>query len=251
VEPGIFYQGIWSFPDFSAYLNQWIVPNMLKDLETVFEGALERWKNEGEPENGRGDFILATSLFALFDHLGAFLAETKEHSLHTKENIARVAGLLQSIKDVNLIVAHLGRHALVHGAWPQTMVLMDKETWAFGLNIFAHPDESTHMALYKREYPFPEKSGSARQFKILKLRLNIRFLRRELEECVKNCQEFANVPLEVFERVQKIAVVSCLDPWKNHSTERGGKRAQNISFRDAIEAQIRGQQKKAVAQGIW
>lgn len=251
MEPGIFHQGIWSFQNFSDYRNNWIVPYMLKDLETVFEGVREKWERDGKPKKGRGDFVLATALFALFDHLGTFLAETKDSSLHTKENIARVASILPSLKDVNLIVAHLGRHALIHGAWPQTMVLMDTNTWAFGLNIFAHPDERTHMALYKREYPFAANSGSIRQFKALKLRLNIRLIQRELDECVKQHQKFANVPLEVFERVKSIAVLSCFDPWKNHSKEREGKRADSISFREGIEGQIRQQQEKAIAQGIW
>lgn len=235
----------------SSYVDHWVVPHMLKDLETVFEGTVEKWKAEGERQNGRGDFLLATCLFALFDHLGALLAESKEHSLGTKENIARIAALLKSIADINLIVAHLGRNALVHGAWPQTMVLMDNETWAFGLNVFAHPDESTHMTLYKREYPLPESNNNISQFKVLKLRLNLHYLRRELESCVKNAEAFKSVPLEVFERVKELAILSWREPWKNHSGKRGGKRAQSDSFQNAIEAQIRKQQMKAVARGIW
>jgi len=251
MELGIFPQGLWSFSKFSDYLSDWIIPNMLKDLETVFEGGCERWVSQGMPKNGRGDFVLATALFALFDHLGAFLAESIDSSLHTRENISRTAKRLQSLKGIDLIVAHFGRNALVHGAWPQTTVLMDRETWAFGLNIFAHPDESTHRALYKREYPFPTDSGSSQEVKILKLRLNVRYLRRELEECIKNSTAFSDVDDALFERIQKIAVDSGRDPWANFFEQRNGRGSFNEPFRVAIEKQIKEQLEEAIKQGIW
>jgi hypothetical protein len=209
VEPGTFYQGLWSFADFPAYLNSWLIPNVLKDLETVFEGACKKWKEDGEPENGRGDFVLAISLFALFDHLGAFLAPDENASLQTRENIVRMAHLLPTTRDVDLIVAHFGRNALVHGAWPQTAVLMDGGSWAFGLNISADPDESNHGRRYKRRYSLPCKVRPAPQLDILRLRLNIRVLRRELQECFLLNGALGNVKQEVFERLQDLAIHSC------------------------------------------
>jgi hypothetical protein len=32
-------QGLWDFPNIHAYVDRWIVPFMLSDFRTIFEGA--------------------------------------------------------------------------------------------------------------------------------------------------------------------------------------------------------------------
>lgn len=173
-----YFQGIWEFSDFPTYVHEWVIPYMLKDLETVFEGARRQWVDSGRPEAGRGDFILSTALFALFDHLGSFMGDADD-SLQSRENIARCARKLRSTEHVDLIVGLFGRNALVHRGWPQTMAVMDGGAWAFGLNVTANPDESDHLVSYWRHYRLPNKNGLGGAIPVLKLRVNVQVLWRE------------------------------------------------------------------------
>jgi hypothetical protein len=185
--PSEYPQGLWTFASFERYLDDWIRPVLIADLNTVFEGARERWEEQGQPANGRGDFVLAAALFSAFDHLGQFLAASVDDSLGATANIRRVAGVLPSTATANDIVAQFGRHALVHTGWPQTSVVMDDGRWAFGLNISADPrdqnehGERTHDLLYMRRYALP---GTNVETPTLKYRLNVRVLLAELTAAV-------------------------------------------------------------------
>src|SRR5437762_799858 len=89
------YEGLRDFPDFADYLENRVKPNLLEDLDTVFEGAKLSWaqKVAREPnrQNGRGDFVMATALLAVFDHIGSFITQRWEDPVTPPENIARVA----------------------------------------------------------------------------------------------------------------------------------------------------------------
>jgi len=244
LEPAKYPQGLWDFVGFASYLHEWIRPNLLKDLETVFEGACNEWKQDNMPNNGRGDFVLAIALFAVFDHLGAFLAEDEDASLMTRDNISRVAVQLPSTRDVDLIVSHFGRNALVHGAWPQTVMLMEGEKWAFGLNVSADPrpfnedGEPTHNYLYWRKYPMPWFDCKTRLMDILKLRLNVRNLRHELGEFVTSINPDMVQPA-VFQRIRKIAVGSVyIDSATSFLTDRQPRTKRKSTFGSDIKMQI-------------
>lgn len=256
-------QGLWTFPDFETYKEEWIVRNMLPDLKTVFEGARARWVNNVGTLDGRGYFVLATSLFALFDHLGMFLAKNKDDSLQTRYNISRMAQRLESTKDIDMILGHLGRNALVHGAWPQTTLLMDSGSWGFGLNISADPDESSHRLLTGKRYRFPTIPASSRLLPILKIRLNVHTLRRELEEYVTEGSAFAEITPDIYSRVQELAVEDCRsENWNKHGKLRAPrglelqtfeekKKKDKEWFRHEVEDQIRSLVRKAQHAGIW
>jgi len=241
-----YYQGIWDFPDFRSYLCEWVIPYMVKDLETVFEGAKNRWKELGCSEAGRGDFILSTALFTLFDHLGSFMGNVND-SLSPRENISRCARRLESTKGVDLIVGHFGRNALVHRAWPQTVAAMDNRSWAFGLNVTANPDESDHRKLYWRKYQLPDEAGDPTTIPVLKLRLNVGVLRRELEGLLMDQKFPSSVRPEVFRRVQNNAIRCCNEPFAPPEGLLNG-RGLGRSWQTAVERQIRAlyQQAKTI-----
>ncbi len=198
-----FHQGVRSFPSFEQYLEGWIKRNLLADLETVFVGAKERWISTGRSENGRGDFLLATLLFSVFDHLGTFIARPGD-KLVNHENIARVAKHLDSTKDVYAIVSNLGRNALVHGAWPQTAVPRDGCTWGFGININGDIDERQHNLLYVKLYPIGWPGGQLREVPVLKLRLNVHVMRKELIEWLHHD---LRVSRKAFDRARNLAML--------------------------------------------
>ena len=240
-----YYQGIWDFPDFQSYLSEWIIPYMLRDLETVFQGARDRWEQLDRPDAGRGDFVLSTALFAIFDHLGSFMGHFSD-SLSTRENISRCARKLESTRDVDLILGQFGRNALVHRAWPQTIAVMDNWSWAFGLNVTGNPDESDHLRLYWRQYELPSENGSVREIRVLKLRMNVGILRRELEQLITEEGFAISIQPDVFRRVREIAIRSANDPF-GHPDQLLGGAGLGRNWRDAVERQIRAQYNRAPA----
>lgn len=241
----IYYQGIWDFPDFQSYLLGWVIPHLLRDLDTVFLGARDRWIQVGRPDAGRGDFVLSTALFALFDHLGSFMGNVGA-SLSPRENISRCARNLPSTEDIDLIVGHFGRNALVHRAWPQTVAVMDNWSWAFGLNITADPQESDHRLLYWRDYNVPSLDGSARTTQVLKLRMNVGVLRRELVEKITEHSFSSSIHSEVFQRVREIAIECSNHPFRHPDHLIHGK-GLGRNWQAAVEKQIRALHHRATA----
>ncbi len=257
MEKSKFFQGLWSFDSFEHYLDKWIKPNILGDLETIFTGTAENWVNKEEPENDRGDFMLTTLLFSVFDHLGGFLAKSTDSSLTTLENISRIARRIPSIKGVDLIIAFFGRHALVHSAWPDTMIFVEEKR-AFGLNIYAYPDigkdencKGQHMLLYRKKYSYGTLNSSD-EYEGTKLRINIHHLRTEFKEQIVNGNMFADVNSEVFIKIKKIAFDS-YDKSLNkeslrkslrdkHSSKKGSKEIENIE--EALIKQILDQMER-------
>jgi hypothetical protein len=199
-------QGIWDFESFEGYLLKWIRPHTLADLDTVFEGAAVLWNSAGQPKHGRGDFILATAFFAVLDHLGQFFAADDE-VLQTVSNIFRMVDRLPSTKPVAEIVARFARNALIHGAWPQTVCWPLKQPHAFGLSLSADPSlidldgESTHDNVYYRYYDLPLLNGTTAPDNVLKLRLNVQVLRRELREVFATDRVIETVSATAFRRV--------------------------------------------------
>ncbi len=232
-----YFQGIWEFPDFQCYLREWIIPYTLQDLKTIFEGSRHYWQAVGCPQAGRGDFLLSTTLFALLDHLGSFMGEV-EDSLSPRENIARCARMLDDTKDVDLIIGHFGRNALVHRAWPQTIALMDRRSWAFGLNVTANPNESDHLSLYWKNYQLPGGGQSQPEIPVLKLRMNVAVLRRKLEALLSDELFATKVKPEVFRRICEVAIHGCNEPFLPPEGLLGG-RGLGKGWKSAVEEQIR------------
>lgn len=158
-------------------------------------------------------------------------------SLSPRENISRCARKLTSTMDVDLIVGHFGRNALVHRAWPQTVAVMDNWSWAFGLNVSANPDESDHRLLYWREYNLPNLDGSVRTMQVLKLRMNIGILRRELEHIITEDSFPSSIHSKVFQRVREIAIQYSNDPFGR--PDLSGRGLGRSCWQAAVEKQIR------------
>lgn len=232
--PEDYRQGLWDYADFPEYLNQWIIPNMLGDLETVFEGARERWR--GREGAGRGDFALATVLFAWFEHLGAFLGNPDEKRRGIIA-IARCAKQLPSINDkADWIIAYLGRNALVHAAWPQTLSLMDGGNWAFGMSVNADNRlQETHNIIYNwpvhKTFPRVQQTPTT----VIKLSMNVHILRQELHDFVASGLLLECTNTQCFELVKEFEIGRCRNLFRNRS-ESG---LQEINVRQRIEGQIR------------
>lgn len=215
------YEGIRDFRRFDDYLHGWIKPNILKDLETVFEGARSRWDNESHKPGapGRGDFVLASGLLPIFDHFGALIAKPVIEWIISSENIARVARrLTPDLHDIYAVFANLGRNAIIHGAWPQTGLITNLEravtrrveTWAFGLSFNANSNPERHNTLHNKGYkpapnlPAPEPLPQ----KTLKLVLNVHNLRRRLADAIEKEEMFSDVTQAAFDRVRQISELS-------------------------------------------
>lgn len=201
-----FYQGLYDFPDFSTYRREWLVPQTLGDLETIFKGSTMYWAQDRT--RSRGNFVLATALFAVMDHVGSFL-QPPDGSESTWRNISATALQLPSLKRVHTLIAHCGRNALIHAAWPQTMLVFQDgaKTLRLGLNISAEEDASRdHSLFYWRTYAEPE-DDSGKEQAVLKLRLNVYALLQELGACLRG--DALAVDHRTFERVRRRAAEDC------------------------------------------
>jgi hypothetical protein len=203
------WQGPRDFQGFDEYRNKWIIPNLLVDLDTVFLGTRERSNTHKRERVGSGTFILGMALFALFDHLGAFLAKwdpdvKQRESLDQSDNIARTSQLLPSGREVYAIMANLGRNALVHGAWPQTAMEM-ADDWSFGYTLGAGND-GEHDLLYITWHQQGLRREDWRKVKVLKLAHNVHVLHQEVAEVVKNHPRFRDIPVKAFERIQRYSM---------------------------------------------
>jgi hypothetical protein len=249
-------QGPRDFEDFNDYFENRIKPFILIDLETVFRGTAEYAGKTKRAAVGAGDFILAMSLFAVFDHLGAFLAhwndELKEReSLESKDNIARVAKVLPSTTDIYAIVATLGRNALVHAGWPQTAMPIDD--WAFGYSVGGGPDrEEEHDMLYLTWHQRGIKKKDRARVKVLKLAQNPHVLYRELKEELTKGKRFTEVSQEAFERVQRYSVVVGV-PGKSARDELNNEKQgwKKVLPPRITEQQAKDLQAVAINKRIW
>lgn len=180
-----FFQGVRDFSNFKSYLNDWLIPNTLGDLETIFFGATEYWRSD--QRRPRGNFMLATLLMAVMDHIGSFLRKP-EDPMTSWKHISLCAKLLPSVSDVHGIIGYCGRNALIHEAWPTTMLVIEdgKSCMRFGLNINANADITLeHRKLYWKRYvePLPKVRGHQ---EVLKFRLNIYTVLHDLGHAMRN-----------------------------------------------------------------
>jgi hypothetical protein len=201
-------QGPRDFEDFEDYRKNWIIPNLLVDLDSVFVGTRERVSKLKRTAVGGGTFVLGMALFAVFDHLGSFLAEWHEdperrQSLKQTDNIARTARCLTSTADVCAVVANLGRNALVHAFWPQTAMPMDG--WVFGYSLGGDVDEE-HDLLYVTVHSIDPKRRHSKPKRVLKLAQNVYVLYNELAGAMREGTAFRDVHPKAFERVQKYSM---------------------------------------------
>jgi hypothetical protein len=214
------FEGIRDFRTLDEYVAKWVTVNTLNDLETVFEGAKERWSSaKHEPgAAGRGDFVLASGLLPLFDHFGALLAHPTLGRITPTENIARVCRRLgPELNSVRSVFANLARNALTHGAWPQTACIVDvpipgagEQTWAFGISFNANADPQRHDTFHNKAYTLPPNLPPPRRIpaKTLKLVLNVHNLRSLLVEAIENGTLFRGASPQTFDRVRLISELS-------------------------------------------
>jgi hypothetical protein len=198
-------QGPRDFENFDDYRKNWIIPNLLVDLDTVFLRTRKRAAELKRTTVGGGTFVLGMALFAAFDHLGSFLARwddepERRESLKQTDNIARTARSLTSTADVCALVANLGRNSLVHSFWPQTAMPMDG--WALGYSLGGDVDEE-HDLLYVTVHSIDPKRRHSKPKKVLKFAQNVYVLYKELAVAVREGTAFRDVHPKAFERVQK------------------------------------------------
>ncbi|MBK7143605.1 MAG: hypothetical protein IPH75_16200 [bacterium] len=194
----LFWQGVQEFPTFGDCRKEWLLPSTLGELENGFEGATVLCSGQ---VRARGNFVLATALFAVMDHIGSFLRDPGECNSN-RQNIARVARRMPSLSDVHSIVATFGRNSLVHTAWPATMIVIQDAdtTLRFGLNISAESDiTNEHRKLYWKQYAEPLNSEREAQW-VLKLRLNVYALLSELAALLQSGE--LHVDQQAFEEVK-------------------------------------------------
>jgi hypothetical protein len=236
--PPTFFQGLWSFESFGVYLEKWLRPNFLGDLETIFAGSLMYWEEHGHKRNGcgHGDFALATLLFAWLDHLGSLLAKRGE-SRDTMPNIARClrelgTGRLSSGQEVDHVIAHFARNALVHTSWPSTFVVLPQPNppaprRAFGLNVGADPDTSKHHLLYWRPYSAPGSVSPDDPKWVLKLRINVHVMLRQLQELLSRDLVTEHTEASFIEaRKEAIAQTRTLEKGERQRIQDHGRRAR-------------------------
>jgi hypothetical protein len=188
------FLSILDFSSFEEYQEKWIRPHILGDLETILEGAKQRWQSSPRKamSPGRGDFLMATVILSVFDHMGMFLADRNFPEISSSENIARVARRLSGLEDVYAILAKLGRNVLIHNTWPQTALPMwtkdhtsgRTERWAFGLTFSASPDLNRHDTLHVAPWWTSLQDRKSRnlrtQKKALRLTLNVHRMHQDL-----------------------------------------------------------------------
>ena len=114
---------------------------------------------------------------------------------------------------------------------------MNNRSWAFGLNVTVNPDESDHLKLYWRKYQLPDEAGGPTTIPVLKLRLNVGVLRRELEDLLRDKRFPSSVRPEVFRRVQDNAIRFCNEPFAPPERLLNGRRLGR-SWQTAVERQI-------------
>jgi hypothetical protein len=212
-------QGLWDFISLREYWDYWLVPHVLKGLETVFEGASDRWRAGGEFRKGRGDFTLATVLFAWFEHFGSFLGSPAD-PISGRRHIENVASSLPSTNSIPTIVGHFARNSLVHSAWPRTILFKYPHfvpgQWAFGLSISADPSKDDHLRFYCKHRPFPSSAEANAPWidvPVFKLILNVRSLRLELDEFVRT-RFLACADPELFAQRRREAIRAAVPPYK-------------------------------------
>lgn len=224
-------QGLWEYPTIRAYVEDWVVPRLLGDLQALFEGAHQYWQEHGVPqrpattpsvrsEPGRGDFLLATTLFAVMNHLGRFLLAPNDLP-STRGCIYQAAKLLPSTAEVPEMVSHFGRNQVVHRGWPQTLYIDDNWRRGYGLNLGANPDESDHDLMYRNPYKLPDpKTGETLVVTVFKLRLNVRVLKREIDDAVRLGRFLSMASQEVFESVARYETERCFNPFGREDRAR-------------------------------
>lgn len=255
-------QGLRSFGSFPAYLEGWIRPNLLTDLDTVFVGAQNHWQAkqraaDGRVSDGRGDFVLATALFTIFDHIGSFIARDTHGPQSHHECIARTAYCLPSTHDVYFLVANLARNALVHNGWPQTALPLEDGSWGVGLGICADPNSEEHELIYTRSYAGLIPQEPERVTKVVKLVLNVNVLLHELREWVLHGEEMRSVTQEVFEHVRRRSMVAG-DPYGLEqptaspvAAPSGSYHLQRLCCRETLVWQAKRLRSEAKAAGVW
>jgi hypothetical protein len=242
-------QGLGDFKSFSEYREGWIKPNLIPDLETVFEGALVGWERrvaEGrvQPEHGRGDFVLGGVLFSTLDQFGAFLGVVR-HPLNAFENIMRILKEFSVIKEFALLVTRLSRNSLTHCGWPRTGVLMENRNWAIGLNVSGDADLDQHNRLYvRREYEVGQgRPGSRLKVPVVKFRINVHAMLRELIGLFEPGQIFGEPKAGEMERIDDLRFnevrTLCEEGWElrrkhddNKPKTQGTFHAQAVTLRD-------------------
>jgi hypothetical protein len=269
--PAFVPHSLHDFSRFADYRDQYVIPYLLGDLETIFEGQRRYWRKKrkaGEDDAnapGRGDFFLPLPLFALLDHLGKFLAKPGESLAQHKENIGRAALRVGSTRDIPSILVNLGRNPAVHDVWPETdrPQFAHGGWWGFGFHLSASGDKKDHNRLVVDEHAVRSSLVVVRQAPVLKLYLNLHVLRGELVDAIEG-PAFAAIDDAAFDRVRR-HTVAMHEAWRApEARPQAGEEAEvdelapserrsviSICTPEHTDVEIRGLRKEAVAMGIW
>lgn len=225
------YEGIFEFDNIAEYIENWLKPNLLTGLKTVFAGSLREWEHlqraNGAP--GRGDFALATTVVAAMDHIGALMVPSRYHNLDSKTNIARVAKELDTTCDIFALFAYLGRNCLLHGTWPQTASWYrpdhkkeTQEDWGVGLSFTSNKDMNRNNTIHLVRHQ-NEVDGRVQQREVIKVVLNIRQIHCEFDAFVRSDQFRKRVKDDGFDRVKSLAETAGYPKLKEFKKLEAGK----------------------------
>jgi hypothetical protein len=200
------HQGLWDFQTLDSYVQERVIPYVLVDLETVFTGAMEYWAQHRDGRiAGRGDFLLATILFSLMDHFGSFLTGNRRK---TSKNIAACAARLRGFSGIEPLLSRAGRNALVHNAFPQTIIAPD-EGPAFGLSVSARADATALYIVRNESFELHGEDGEVRRVPVTQVLLYLHPWRRELHEAIKSGRMFQSSNPTHYTRLRAEAIKSC------------------------------------------
>jgi hypothetical protein len=107
------------------------------------------------------------------------------------------------------------------------------------LNVTANPSENDHRNKYWARYGAPGRAGST--VPVLKYRLNMRVMRRELDSALRDVSFPDRVDPERFDRVRQSAVDDCWRPFPLRTRD---------DVRDAALAEIRTIHGLAPSMGV-
>jgi hypothetical protein len=200
------HQGLWDFPTLASYVSERVIPYVLEDVETVFTGAAQHWSQHGVGRAaGRGDFLLATLLLSLMDHFGSFLTgQTKPTALNIGASAKRVPGF----QGVEWLLAKAGRNALVHNAFPQTLIAPEGGR-AFGLSVSANPTRTDLYYVHTRDSSLHSEDGRIERVAVDQVIVCVHPWRRALHDAVVSDRMFGRADPSHFNRVRSEAIRKC------------------------------------------
>ena len=166
--------------------------------------------------------MLMAALMSASDHLGYIMrGKPDNRRTHTVANLSKLFEELGSpYKDVHLILAICGRHAIVHSAWPETLVKVTESEW-FGFNPFVEAS-ARQMVVYQPSIRYGNK-----ELDVIKLGFNV-------------CAYFNDLDVFFFRRIEPARYEDAFQRIREHLRDRPDAFLGGI-WRGGMEEELREQ----------